>query len=157
MNKEFCGIPDVKDIDVFEGKEKVIGQTASSGFQVGARRTFDLTLERAWELLFSRSGVGLWLGEVSEFAPVKGFEYYTAAGITGIIRVVNPQVNIRMTWKPKDWNKASTLQIRTIPVSKDKTTISFHQENLQNAVVRQKMHDYWHEVLNNISYLIFNE
>jgi len=34
-----------------------------------------------------------------------------------------------MTWHPEKWEKASTVQIRVIP-SKEKTVISFHQENL---------------------------
>ena len=36
-------------------------------------------------------------------------------GVTGTIRVVNPEVNIRLTWVSKAWLKASTLQVRTIP------------------------------------------
>lgn len=45
---------------------KMIGQTKTVGFQVGIRRTFPISQEKAWELVTSEDGLKLWLGKVTE-------------------------------------------------------------------------------------------
>jgi hypothetical protein len=66
--------------------------------------------------------------------------------VTGVVHVFNPQVNIRLTWLPVGWDKPSTIQVRVIPIG-EKTTISFHQENLPGAEEREKMRLYWERVI----------
>jgi hypothetical protein len=55
-----------------------------------------------------------------------------------------------LTWKKENWIKSSTLQIRTIANGKDKTTLSFHQENLSDINVREEMKMRWEETLNRL-------
>ncbi|GFN30264.1 SRPBCC domain-containing protein [Paenibacillus xylaniclasticus] len=126
---------------------KPIGQTKAAGFQVGVRRTFPLPLEAAWQLISSAHGIKVWLGSTALTGLQAGETYVTADGITGEIRVVNKAENVRLTWQPKSWSKPSTLQIRTIASGSDKTTISFHQENLADAAVREEMKARWEQVL----------
>jgi Uncharacterized conserved protein len=128
-------------------QSKVVGQTQSSGFQVGVRRTFDIPVEDAWDLIVSAKGVQLWLGQVDSVTWEKGQHYQSKEGISGEIRTVNPYQNIRLTWKKANWDKPSTLQIRTIAKGSNQTTISFHQENLSGLDVREEMKMVWEEVL----------
>ncbi|MMZ61515.1 hypothetical protein D3C73_1044660 [compost metagenome] len=135
-------------------KGKPVGQTLGSGFQVGVRRTFPISIERAWDHLISTQGAKIWLGDISSIDFQKGQEYLTEEGISGEVRVVNQFVNIRLSWKKNDWVKPSTLQIRTIPKGSDKTTISIHQENLSDSMVREEMKAHWENVLNRLSEII---
>jgi uncharacterized protein YndB with AHSA1/START domain len=135
-------------------KIKPVGQTLSSGFQVGVRRTFPITIEDAWDLITSIRGIQTWLGEISSLSLHIGQQYMTEDGVSGEIRVVNQFQNIRLTWKKEDWIKASTLQIRTISNGKDKTTISFHQENLLDINAREEMKNRWEDVLDCLKTII---
>ncbi|MCC7209327.1 MAG: SRPBCC domain-containing protein [Anaerolineae bacterium] len=75
-----------------------------------------------------------------------GQQYRTADGVEGEVRVVNPGVNIRVTWKLPEWAILSTVQVRTIPSGKD-TTISFRQEKLAGAAELEVMLIHWHKAL----------
>lgn len=125
---------------------KPVGLTKDTGYEFGIRKTIAITNNQAWKFLTSLEGIHLWLGEVSDFHLNKGYSYQTADGITGEVRIVNPEVNIRLTWQPADWSKSSTVQIRIIPAG-EKTTISFHQENLPNAESRERMRQHWTGVI----------
>ncbi len=133
--------------------QHIVGKTKDNGFQIGMRRTFPLSLEQAWKLITSREGIQLWLGEVEGFRLTKGALYQTKDGTQGEVRVVNPRENIRITWQPREWSKTSTIQIRVISTGREKTVISFHQENLSSAVEREQMRVRWMNVLNEIQIL----
>ncbi|MDQ6662543.1 MAG: SRPBCC domain-containing protein, partial [Chloroflexota bacterium] len=120
----------------------MIGQTKTAGFQVGVRRTFPISVEQAWDFLTSEEGQRIWLGEACSFPLTKGATYTTSNGAKGVVRVINPKVNLRLTWQPKEWANASTIQIRTIP-SGIHTVISFHQEGLPGARERASMRHRW--------------
>lgn len=131
--------------------EKIVGLTASVGFQIGVRRTVSLSQEKAWELLTSQKGRKLWLGEIADFTFEKGVAFCTKEGITGVLRVVRPDEQLRLTWQPADWPEASTLQIRLLPAaSPGKTTISFHQEKLDTMPRREEMKARWEAVINGL-------
>lgn len=125
---------------------KTVGLTKNAGFEFGLRKTFGISLTRAWQFLISPIGIRLWLGDVPDFHLEKGSTYQTTDGTTGEVRVFNPEVNIRLTWLPKDWPKSSTLQMRVIPTG-DKTTISFHHENLPDEQSRELMRLRWETVM----------
>ena len=65
-----------------------VGVTKDAGVQIGVRRT--LTADRAhlWNVLMSPRGLALWIGNVPDFQPKKGFEFTSAEGITGKLSVV---------------------------------------------------------------------
>lgn len=65
-------------------------------------------------------------------------EYQTQEGIEGKIKIFKPSSRIRLTWKKKEWQNTSTLQIRVI-ATKTGATISFHQEKLQDNNQRAEM------------------
>ena len=130
--------------------EKVIGQTKDVGFQIGARKTIDVSPQMAWDFLTSAEGFNLWLGELSGWQLEAGARYKTVEGTVGEFRVVNPGEHLRLTWQPSDWDNASTVQIRFIP-NKEKTTISFHQEHLDGPEIREAMRQRWQQVLNELA------
>ncbi|NQF14712.1 SRPBCC domain-containing protein [Brevibacillus sp. HB1.3] len=129
---------------------KIVGQTAATGFQVGVRRTMPITPEQAWAFLTSSEGAKLWLGDVANLTFSEGETFTSSDGISGQFRVVKPFRQFRLKWSMKDWEKPSTLQIRLISDKPDRTTISFHQENLDHENTREQMKLHWEEVLNEI-------
>jgi len=129
--------------------KKEIGKTKDVGFQFGIRKTFPISAEKAWDFMFGAKGLKIWLGELKgELEIKKGYE--TENGITGDVRVFKPNSHIRLTWKPKNWQNISTLQIRVIP-NQNKTTIAIHQENLLDSAQRAEMKEYWNNVMNTIT------
>lgn len=126
---------------------KVIGQTASAGFQVGVRRTLLISPEQAWAYLTSAEGLKLWIGTVSPLSFSEGETFHSAEGISGQFRVVKPYRQLRLRWKKREWAEPSTLQIRLLSNQADKTTISFHQENLDHPTMREQMKLHWEDVL----------
>lgn len=124
---------------------KLTGQTQDVGFQFGIRRTIPISLEKAWDFLFSDKGINIWLGELTmgDFSSHK--EYRTKNGITGTVKVFKPHSHIRLTWKKNDWPNTATLQMRTIP-AKTGTTISFHIEKLLDSHQREAMKKHWEVV-----------
>lgn len=129
---------------------KIVGQTAAAGFQAGVRRTLLISPERAWAFLTSNEGVKLWIGSVPSLAISEGEIFTSVDGISGEFRVVKPYRQLRLRWKKKEWEQPSTLQIRLLSDKPDRTTISFHQENLDNQNTREQMKQHWEEVLNTI-------
>ena len=129
---------------------KLVGQTASTGFQIGVRRTFPISPERVWSFLTSPEGTKLWLGNVSPLAFSEGERFASEEGISGELRVVKPFRQLRLKWGKKDWVKPSTLQIRLLSNHPDRTTISFHQENLDHPNTREQMKQHWENVLSAI-------
>ncbi|WP_028553079.1 SRPBCC family protein [Paenibacillus sp. UNC451MF] len=130
---------------------KPVGQTATAGFQIGVRRTLNMSKEQAWELLTSATGLKLWLGDLETLNLEAGHPYTAYDGTSGEMRVVKPYAQLRMTWQRKDWAKPSTLQIRLLPASGNKTTISFHQEKLADLHAREEMKMRWESVLSRLS------
>ncbi|UPW85195.1 SRPBCC domain-containing protein [Lysinibacillus sp. Ag94] len=129
--------------------KRIIGQTKTVGFQVGIRRTFPISQEKAWELIASEDGLKLWLGESTKINLQPGQKFRTKIG-EGEIRIVKPQQQLRLAWKKEGWDKTSTIQVRIIPKENTKTIISFHQENLSDQNVREEMQQYWETILKQI-------
>lgn len=131
-------------------KNKPIGLTKDAGFQVGARKTCDVSVEMAWDFLMSINGTRLWLDGIDVDKIELKSEFSTPNGFTGKITVLKPYSHIRMQWRHPDWDNTSTLQIRTIP-NKNKTTISFHQEKLSGPEQRKKMKNFWKNTLDKLN------
>ncbi|MDF2683716.1 MAG: ATPase [Brevibacillus sp.] len=131
-------------------EQKVVGQTARAGFQIGVRRALAISPEEAWDFLMSEPGLKCWLGTFSSIQIEPKFSFESKEGISGEFRIVKPFLQIRLTWKKKEWQKPSTLQIRFLSGEANKTTISFHQENLSDQQVREEMKLRWEDVLEKI-------
>jgi len=73
----------------------LVGQTKTVGFQVGIRRTFPISQEKAWELIASEDGLKLWLGESTKINLQPGQKFRTKIG-EGEIRIVKPLQQLRL-------------------------------------------------------------
>lgn len=131
----------------------VVGQTKAVGFEIGARKTFAISLDQAWALLTSPAVVDRWLGAGAAVQWEKGTRYTTADGTTGEIRVAKPGSHLRLTWQPPGWVKPSTVQVRVIS-NGEKTVISFHQEHLAGPAERMLMQQRWQAVLDYLETVI---
>ncbi|SEE46816.1 Activator of Hsp90 ATPase homolog 1-like protein [Amycolatopsis lurida] len=124
---------------------KATAKTAGSGWQVGVSQTVPFTSTQVWDFLVGREGVGIWLGPGAELGTELGAAYETANGTTGEIRGRSEGDKLRLTWRPKDWDHDSTLQI-TVNGTDQKTTLRFHQEWLAGADEREEQRAYWTDV-----------
>lgn len=125
------------DYERRKGK-RAVGQTAATGFEIGARRTLPIPVDRAWQLLTSPDGVRAWLGGAPPLKWEKGEKYTLTDGSRGGVRVFKPGSHLRITWQPEGWPRASTLQVRAMPSGAGKTVISLHQEHLPGAAQRDE-------------------
>lgn len=117
-----------------------VGKTKAVGYEIGLRKTLPITPERAWNLLMSDPGRSVWLGSVEKLDLYRGYQVTTAEGVRIEVRSAHRGTLIRLIWQPADWEKPSTLQVRVLPSSAGKATISFHQEHLVNAEARKAAH-----------------
>lgn len=134
-------------------EKRIVGQTKTAGFQIGVRRTHSVSQEKAWEFLISEVGLRKWLG-VDTALDFQPGEKYQSDKAEGEIRIVKPHEQLRLTWRRADWEKPSTVQIRIIPKDADKTTISFHQENMSDENVREEMKEYWEAAQDELKLLL---
>lgn len=135
--------------------KRQVGKTKNTLFEFGLRKTFPLPLPAVWQYLMSPGGIRIWLGESPDFSLVKGATYHTVDGAMGKVTTITPDVNIRVTWQPVGWSKPSTIQVRVIPAG-DKTTVSFHQENLPDAQTRESMLERWKRVTADLEHQMLN-
>src|SRR4051812_1004338 len=131
-------------------KPKIVGQTKDVGFEVGVRKTYAVSVDKAWEFLFSIAGLSIWLGEIHSGAFELGKSFETEEGIKGEISVIKNLSHIRLKYKPKYWTNTSTLQIRIIELN-GKATVSFHQEKLLDIEQREEMKMHWENVIEKIT------
>ena len=130
---------------------RVVGQTASVGFQVGVRRTLPCADETLWRLLTSEAGLAICLGD--PIAPQQGASYTLADGTTGEVRIFRLGSHIRLTWQPPAWAAPATVQVRVLR-AKGGATLSFHQEGLPDAATRAAMGAHWEAVIVRLAALL---
>lgn len=129
---------------------RVIGQTADAGFQLGIQRTSCCGAERVWKFLTSKTGVAIWLGDVTGWKLVEGFGYQTSDGSEGEIRVVKPKSRLRLTWKTTTMKRAATLQWTLSANAAGRTSLRLHIEKLASAKMREQMKKHWNTVLDQL-------
>ena len=130
-------------------KPRPVGLTKDTGYQVGARRTFPVSLEKAWRFLTSPEGVALWLGASAPVDLSKGARYELKDGASGEVRVFKPNSHLRITWFPPGYPRASLIQVRVIP-SKDRVVVSFHQEHLPGPDARADRREFFLRILDQL-------
>lgn len=134
-------------------RDRPIGQTARSGFQIGVRKTLPFSPDEIWSALLSPEGTTIWLGGPVQIA--EGGSHALENGTTGTIRVYAPGSHVRLTWQPAGWTQASMVLVRVMP-AKTGTTLSFHQEQLDGPARRAMMKERWDRVIATV-YLLIGE
>jgi uncharacterized protein YndB with AHSA1/START domain len=128
---------------------RVLGQTATGGFQIGVQRTVAASPRRVWRFVTSKPGLRCWLGDARAFRVKPGARYETAQGTSGEIRVVKAGERLRLSWQPRGAKSASTLQLTFAPAGK-KTAVHFHHEKLSGLAERRRMRQRWSTALDQI-------
>jgi uncharacterized protein YndB with AHSA1/START domain len=129
-----------------------VGKTKDVGYEIGVRRTFEVSVDHAWAVITSPKGLAAWLGTGAPTLD-KGVEYQTRDGAHGKVTVFKPGSHLRMSWQPGDWPRASTIQVRVLP-SGSKATISFHQEHLPGPQERIEMRERWEKAITALGKLL---
>lgn len=65
------------------------------------------------------------------------------------MRVDQPGSHVRLTWRPADWERPSTIQVRVLPAGGG-ASIAFHQEHLAGPAERAEMRERWRAVLDRL-------
>jgi uncharacterized protein YndB with AHSA1/START domain len=123
-----------------------VGETKHAGWEIGVSRTVPHPIGTVWRFLTSRDGVAVWLGDGVEFPLEVGNRYETRSGIVGEIRSFRPPDRIRLTWRPPDWDRDSTVQV-AVRGDDSKTLIRFHQERLDGPAVRTAQKTHWEAIM----------
>jgi uncharacterized protein YndB with AHSA1/START domain len=126
-----------------------VGKTKTQGWEIGVQRTFPVATDEAWKILMTQPGLGYWLGHGVKLNFKKGETYKTDEGTTGEIRGYSEGSLIRMKWQPREWDFASTLQVRVMP-ARTGAKISFHHEKLENGDQREQMRRHWSGVMDKL-------
>ncbi|GAA1996238.1 SRPBCC domain-containing protein [Catenulispora subtropica] len=124
------------------------GQTKDAGWEIGVSKTLAAPVDHVWELLTGPDGLRLWLGTVEQLPTEAGQTYETAEGTVGEIRSYHERHRVRLTWRPKDWDHDTTLQL-TVTQAADpaKTRLGVHQEWLADGDERERQREHWRGVI----------
>ncbi len=122
----------------------VTGQTKDVGFNIGVSKTIDVPLPEVWDFMLSDEGLRLWLGEGARLEHKEPYE--TTDGTVGEVRSLHPHNRVRLTWRPRDWDHDTTVQV-TVSTSGQKTVLRFHQEWLTDATEREHQRTHWKAVM----------
>lgn len=133
--------------------KRVVGETATTGFQVGVVRTLPMTAPELWDLLTKQAD--RWLGPGAELKLEPGKEYEVpkrrgTPGVRGVLRVVKPGQRLRMTWQPDGWKKPATLQLTLVPKARS-AALHVHLEKLPDAKAREAMREHWSKLLTKLA------
>jgi uncharacterized protein YndB with AHSA1/START domain len=127
------------------------GLTKHAGWEIGVTRTLPHSAHHVWAFLTSAEGVRLWLGAGATLGDSKGAAYRTRSGTVGEVRSFRSRDRLRVTWRPKDWDHDSTLQVTvSAPRSGSGTTVRFHHERLANAEERDAQREHWQSVMDKL-------
>jgi uncharacterized protein YndB with AHSA1/START domain len=124
------------------------GPNTSAGWDVGVRQAVAGERKSVWAFLVGE-GLPLWLGKTKTLPLVKGAAYETDDDITGRVLSVQPGVDLRVSWRPGEWNHDSTLQL-SLKEADGVTTISFHQQKLTSRDERKMMLGRWKGVASDL-------
>ena len=125
------------------------------GFQVSVTKTFNVSPEVIWEFLLSEKGISIWFGEIN----IDDFEIQkpliTKNGIEGKLTVFVPNCHLRFKWKPNNWEKQSTVELR-VTNSKGKATIIFHHTGFFKIEQKEELRSYWKNIVSKINIELTN-
>jgi activator of HSP90 ATPase len=123
------------------------------GFQVSVSKIFPIGTKAMWEFLLSDEGIAIWIGDIS----VGNFElqnrFITKSGTEGKLTIFVPDCHLRFKWKPKHWQKQSTVELR-VTNRKGRASIVFHQTGFFEIEKREEMRTFWKYVIEKINQFV---
>jgi uncharacterized protein YndB with AHSA1/START domain len=131
---------------------RLVGETATAGFEIGVQKTIPISRQKTWKLITSPEGIKTWLGDVPNLRFKVGCRYETTDGTSGVIRSIKHGERIRLTWQPRGRANPATLQISLVPTG-NKTSVRIHHERLVDEAERGQMREHWRETLERLNKL----
>lgn len=125
------------------------------GFQVSVRKTFSVSTETMWEFLLSQSGIEVWLGKINIDDLEIQKTFISDEGIEGKLTVFIPNCHLRLKWKPKHWQKLSTVELR-VTNNKGRSSVVFHQTGFFEIEKIEEMRTYWKSIISNMNEKLIN-
>jgi hypothetical protein len=120
------------------------------GFQVSVSKTFKVSTEVMWEYILSEKGMYTWLGEIN----IDDFEIQkqlaTKQGIEVKLTVFVPDCHLRFKWKPINFEKPSTVELR-ITNTNGKAKVIFHHTGFYKLEQQEELRSYWKNVISTIN------
>lgn len=127
-----------------------VGKTKDAGWEIGAVRSFPVSVDEAWRFLSSPAGAAVWLGQGAAIPKQKGDCYLTDDGTIGELRGYRVGDRIRVTMRAPHSDHETTVQC-TVSGNSEKTQIRFHQERMLDAREREIQRAHWISVLNRLA------
>ncbi|PJJ72200.1 uncharacterized protein YndB with AHSA1/START domain [Diaminobutyricimonas aerilata] len=124
-----------------------VGLTRDAGWQIGVSRTVERSAEEVWRFLTSPDGIAIWLGEGVASIPDRGSPFETTAGVRGETRSLHELDRVRLTWRPRNWDHDTTLQLVVRSAGAGRARITVHQERLADAAERELQRGHWKGVV----------
>ncbi len=112
------------------------------GYRISVSKVFPVDTQKMWKFLLSELGIAIWLGNIDfdDFELQKLF--VTDTGIEGKLTVLVPNCHLRFKWKPSNWEKYSTVELR-IKNSKGKSSVIFHHTGFYKLEQQEELRKYW--------------
>jgi uncharacterized protein YndB with AHSA1/START domain len=126
-----------------------VGLTKDVGWQIGVRRTIDVSPGVLWDFIISPGGMRCWFGDVDDFSWDAKAVYALPDGTHGEVRVFKPHSHVRLTWHPPAYPHASTIQVHVISKG-DRAVLAFHQEHLPDQQAREDRRAFFRTALDKI-------
>ena len=127
-----------------------VGLTRDAGWEIGVSRTLPHEPAEVWQLLTSREGLRLWLGELPSLPTERGAPYETADGAVGEVRGFREGDRIRVTHRAAGADHETTCQV-TVRRAARGTRVNFHQERLRDADERERRRTHWQAVIDRLA------
>jgi activator of HSP90 ATPase len=127
-------------------KINTIKKTKDLGYQISVSKVFPLPTHKMWDFLLSDLGIATWLGKISleDFELQK--QFVTDKGVEGKLTVFVPDCHLRFKWKPSNWDKQSTVELR-VKNSKGKSSVIFHHTGFYKIELQEELRQYWKEII----------
>jgi hypothetical protein len=126
------------------------------GFQVSVSKTFKVSTEVMWNYILSEKGMHTWLGEIN----IDDFEIQkqltTKQGIEVKLTVFVTDCHLRFKWKPINFEKSSTVELR-ITSANGKAKVIFHHTEFYKIEQQEELRSYWKNVIIEMNFDLIND
>lgn len=127
-------------------KINIIKESKDLGYQVSVSKVFPFSTEIMWEFLLSENGIAIWLGKINLYDFELQKQFVTDEGIEGKLTVFVPDCHLRFKWKPSNWKKQSTVELR-VKNSKGKASVIFHHTGFYKIEQQEELRQYWKSIV----------
>ena len=116
------------------------------GYQVSVSKIFPVSPDAMWAFILSQEGIELYLGEMDleDFELQKPF--VSKAGLEGKLTVFVPDCHLRFKWKPSNWERFSTVELR-ITNSKGRAAVLFYHAGFYKQQQVEELRAHWKNVI----------